>query len=337
MAAVPLPLTHPRLEGSQPALAAYARLLPLESEHPVDVRLCGWMMIHAPVEAGRDYVAECVNRCTNDEDIIAVGQGYLLYFVAYFRATLNRPTPSPSTHPSRPSMDLLQADIAAMLREAPKNHSDARKQALVRDNYRCVLSGVVDAASYEASATLQEMVQANPGMDAAPTRCSYILPEYLNQGLGDPYRLDASASVWTLLQCFGEVNPAELNGEGVHSLGNILTLGNSCHESFDRLRIWLEPVEGTKHQYLIGRGLPGYHSHLAPTVTFTTDHPELPLPDRRYLALHAACAKVVHMSGAAHLINKILREAAETKVLSGDGSSGELLAYLLSAEALMVH
>lgn len=83
MAAVPLPLTHPRLEGSQPALAAYARLLPLESEHPVDVRLCGWMMIHAPVEAGRDYVAECVNRCTNDEDIIAVGQGYLLYFVAY--------------------------------------------------------------------------------------------------------------------------------------------------------------------------------------------------------------------------------------------------------------
>lgn len=96
-------------------------------------------------------------------------------------------------------------------------------------------------------------------------------------------------------------------------------------------------LQGTKHQYLIGRGLPGYHSHLAPTVTFTTDHPELPLPDRRYLALHAACAKVVHMSGAAHLINKILREAAETKVLSGDGSSGELLAYLLSAEALMVH
>lgn len=72
-----------------------------------------------------------------------------------------------------------------------------------------MLSGVVDAASYEASATLQEMVQANPGMDAAPTRCSYILPEYLNQGLGDPYRVSVHDSIWydrlTLLEparCF---------------------------------------------------------------------------------------------------------------------------------------
>ncbi|KAF8596804.1 hypothetical protein BDV93DRAFT_610704 [Ceratobasidium sp. AG-I] len=338
MPAVPLPPKHSKLDGSPAAVTAYARLLPLESSHPVKTRLCGWMMIHAPSIAGRDYVVECVNRCTNDEEILAVGQGYLLYFVAYFKTKLHKPTPTSSAHPSRPSMDVLQADTAALLRETPQSHSNAKKLALARDNYRCMLSGHVDATSYEASAILQKMVHEKPGVNAAPTHCCHILPQYLNQRLGDPYRLDASASVWTVLRCFGDVNPEELNGEDMHRLGNILTLGTGYHDSFDRLRIWLEPVEGTEHQYLIGRSLPANHAEIkAPTVTFSTNHPELALPDRRYLALHAACAKVVHMSGAAHMISKILDEAEETKVLSGDGSSGELLAYLLSVEALMVY
>ncbi|GBE80265.1 hypothetical protein SCP_0214820 [Sparassis crispa] len=61
-------------------------------------------------------------------------------------------------------------------------------------------------------------------------------------------------------------------------------------------------------------------------VTFTTTDPELlPVPSPDYLALHAACAKVAHLSGAAKYIDKVLEDLEEMPVLSEDGSSARLL------------
>jgi len=57
---------------------------------------------------------------------------------------------------------------------------------------------------------------------------------------------------------------------------------------------------------------------------------DLILPDRRLLALHAACARVAHMSGAAEIIDKWSSEAEESQVLLADGSSGELLVAMLN-------
>jgi hypothetical protein len=50
--------------------------------------------------------------------------------------------------------------------------------------------------------------------------------------------------------------------------------------------------------------------------------------------MHAACGKVVHLSGAAEYIEKTLREMEQTKVLSGDGSLAELL---MAALHISVH
>lgn len=44
----------------------------------------------------------------------------------------------------------------------------------------------------------------------------------------------------------------------------------------------------------------------------------LDLPDPRLLALHAVCARVAHMSGAAEYIDQLKRDVEETKVLSKD-------------------
>jgi hypothetical protein len=60
-------------------------------------------------------------------------------------------------------------------------------------------------------------------------------------------------------------------------------------------------------------------------ITFTTDEKDLPLPDRRYLALHAACAKVAHLSGAGECIDMVYRDVDTTLVLAKDGSSASLL------------
>ena len=71
---------------------------------------------------------------------------------------------------------------------------------------------------------------------------------------------------------------------------------------------------------IVLRGFPEY-------VTFTTPDPaRLPVPSPKYLAIHAACAEIAHLSGAAKCINKHYRDMEEQTTLDSDGASAELLA-----------
>ena len=61
-------------------------------------------------------------------------------------------------------------------------------------------------------------------------------------------------------------------------------------------------------------------------MTFTTPNPAtLPVPSPELLALHAACAKVAHLSGAGEYIDKIDRDIEDLGVLSYDGASSNIL------------
>ena len=68
---------------------------------------------------------------------------------------------------------------------------------------------------------------------------------------------------------------------------------------------------------------------LPATITFIASA-DLPLPDPRYLALHAACAKVAHLSGAGEYIDTFYRDIDTTLVLAKDGLSVKLLAEAMS-------
>ena len=61
----------------------------------------------------------------------------------------------------------------------------------------------------------------------------------------------------------------------------------------------------------------------------------VPPPDPKLLALHATCARVAHMSGAAEFFDKLERDVEETEVLAFDGSSAHLLRNLMSPHALI--
>ncbi|KAJ7475697.1 hypothetical protein FB451DRAFT_956088, partial [Mycena latifolia] len=53
------------------------------------------------------------------------------------------------------------------------------------------------------------------------------------------------------------------------------------------------------------------------------------LPDPRLLALHAVCARVAHMSGAAEVLDKFDRDMEELQDLAEDGSTAKLLDPML--------
>jgi hypothetical protein len=52
---------------------------------------------------------------------------------------------------------------------------------------------------------------------------------------------------------------------------------------------------------------------------------ELTLPDPALIAIRAACARVVNLSGAAEQADQILRDMENSTVLSKDGSMADVL------------
>ena len=156
-----------------------------------------------------------------------------------------------------------------------------------------------------------------------------------------------AASAWAVIMQMGAVLfPDELNGADIHRLENILTMEEGLHSLFDKLGLWLEATvclnlllrcyhrsrqtyKNVPDQYTLHAAHPGILNHLPEVVTFTTST-NLPLPDPKYLAIHAACAKVAHLSAAAEYIDTVHRDVASTLVLARDGSSARVLEAALS-------
>ena len=65
-------------------------------------------------------------------------------------------------------------------------------------------------------------------------------------------------------------------------------------------------------------------------VTFMTPDPvKYPVPSRTYLGIHAACAKVAHLSGAGERIDKFNRELEDSRTLDPDGGSVDMLEHAI--------
>jgi len=54
----------------------------------------------------------------------------------------------------------------------------------------------------------------------------------------------------------------------------------------------------------------------------------IPAPDPRIIALHAACAKVAHMSAAAEYLEKVFRDPEQLRVMTDDGAFLNLVGTL---------
>jgi hypothetical protein len=81
-------------------------------------------------------------------------------------------------------------------------------------------------------------------------------------------------------------------------------------------------LESTK-DYLFARSFPEY-------VEFTTPDPiKYPVPSPTYLAIHAACAKVAHLSGAGERIDKFYRDLEDSQTLDPDGGSADMLEHAI--------
>ncbi|THH21128.1 hypothetical protein EW146_g321 [Bondarzewia mesenterica] len=322
-------------------------------------RLLGRLMTEAPTPDGHNNVANEIRSCVDlggtDDDIeerlAELGQWYVNFFLRAFRTNKGK-HPAVSHHPSRPSGKPSAEAIVQMLAIAPQDYSTSRRLALERDNYRCVISGRFDTTTRDAMRELDPTWQP-PTALTAYTELAHIIPESINANSKNPDGRKAcifliqtyASNAWTVFDGLGEVKVVddELNGKGIHCMENVMTMAGPVHTAFDYLKLWLEEDPTTPDCYHIHTLYPEDYASLGienRVVQLTSTKPVsqygeegLALPDPRIIALHAACAKVANMSGAAEYIDAVDRDLDEMKVLAHDGGSADVLAAALMMNA----
>ncbi|KAK0442443.1 hypothetical protein EV421DRAFT_1904213 [Armillaria borealis] len=96
----------------------------------------------------------------------------------------------------------------------------------------------------------------------------------------------------------------------------------NCHDSFDEFLFSLHPME-TPNEYTIQLHHPelrfvfmpppvGGRDHRVIFKDYSNSDPPIPLPNPVYIRLHAAIAGILHMSGAAEVMNEFQNKHGET-------------------------
>ncbi|KAF9011275.1 hypothetical protein BDQ17DRAFT_1420670 [Cyathus striatus] len=290
----------------------------------IDVRILGYFILHWPKTEAVLSVATAVATCDDDDKLYLQGKLYRDHIFRLFTALRKGCTPVYSTS-SRSSFE------RESLTEPPDSHDTAKVMALERDGYCCPISGLFDTKSYEAG--LCEVPEEDIGKRrlVGNTQCCHIISQSINKNLSDSDKSVFASTVWAILKAFGyKTIDEELNGVKIHRLENILTLNIDVHSAFDSLQIWLEATN-VPNTYKVQGQTPVLISGYPKTITFQ-NHAKIKrsLPSPVYLEIHASCAKVAHLSGAAEYIERITRDFEKMKVLAEDGSSAILLDNALS-------
>ncbi|KAF8878639.1 hypothetical protein CPB85DRAFT_1460449 [Mucidula mucida] len=259
--------------------------------------------------------------------IYEVGAAYRDHLLRAFRESTAAVRPPTPEHPSRASFDKLDKKWREDLIASSVNYDTSRSKTLARDGYRCKLTMAwKDSSCIEVQELSQMAIESRTGR--GPVQVCHIVNESLTQrakGTGKPKFL-------RILEMFGMKDVAETlaSANGVHSLTNLLCLGQALHTLFDKLDIWFEPTN-TKHEYTVHTAydIAEVYAHWQDTVVFsvfphryeTFRNADLPLPDPKLLVLHGICARVAQMSGAIRYFDEIDRDMKALKVLASDGST----------------
>lgn len=232
----------------------------------------------------------------------------------------------------------------ALPQGTPHRLRGLRQTCLVRDGYRCVVSGHLDLEVHNRRARRQSRrrVQQHGGF-GVQTQAAHIIPHSLNsiRSIGDALS-PAKNFVWQILNMFDTGISAELEGARIDRPSNAMILATELHHEFGKLRCYLDEVAPNVYSFRRTR----FASALSPAanpkaefITFQNHEPNgtnwADLPSARLLKLHAACCKMMEMAGAAGYVDAVIRNLdrmEEEGTLAADGTSD--LGMLLFSKGL---
>ncbi|TFK82705.1 hypothetical protein K466DRAFT_556152 [Polyporus arcularius HHB13444] len=295
-------------------------------KHLIDIRTLGYLFLHPTIDqdrlAVRNEIVSCQNQPNPHETLYELGALYIDHVLTLFRKPDDEYS-SRSDPPSRAAFDRLLKAVMENRAPSLEDHSAAKAQALLRDDHRCMVTGVLDLDSFLQDPSLQ--VEESP-VQVRGTRCCHIFPEFL----GNNEHPETARIFWATLKRFGYTGlEDQLRGVNIHRLENVLTLEHNVRVFMDKMLLWFEEVQDKEHFYRI-EVAPRVQqvAHFPQEVQFVAHH-HLALPNPEYLRIHAACCRVAHLSGAAEYLDDIYRRMERQPVLSEGGESADVLHYVL--------
>ncbi|KAK0470968.1 hypothetical protein IW261DRAFT_1513841, partial [Armillaria novae-zelandiae] len=252
-----------------------------------------------PLKAKAQLAREIID-CNNNGEFLA-GLSYL-----YVMGMIRGPVPtSLSSHSSRASFQATAGNITAALAQP----------TIMRDNYPCIVSGIVDLVGFE-----KDPMRFNeaPEVVAATTSLGHIFGQLM---------MDHKAGMTTA---------ARVKLEWAATAAAVIErfAADGLHATFDRLSFSLCPIEDDNNTYKIHTHPPNRHAtyRLPDRVTLMdATNREIPLPDRRYFQLHHACATISHLSGAGKVVEQLFPDMEDVKIFAEDRGSNHLLSLALSS------
>ncbi|KAI1783988.1 hypothetical protein LXA43DRAFT_1044466 [Ganoderma leucocontextum] len=311
------------LPHDSPASSLYATvLLPAEraaiqtTDKHVDfrvifARVVGYLLLYPPSDQARTILQGEVARCKDESDqnqaVYDLGKTYLMDLILplYWPSSTDG-TPQPLFRDyKRASFQRIQEKALQRQPERPRNVSEAKGFAFIRDGFRCMVSRVGDGFAVHGGIIPLEPQDSSSWV---PTNCCHIFPEALEleeirgDGTG-AVQMEHAAALWAILGRFGYgwIHD-ELKGAYIHRLENMMTLTPGIHAYFRNMHLWLEEAgAGQTDYYRIGVSWPlireGNDPPLPERVQFVA-RVNLPLPNPTYLHIHATCCHIAHLSGA---------------------------------------
>ncbi|CVL09111.1 uncharacterized protein FMAN_14250 [Fusarium mangiferae] len=213
-----------------------------------------------------------------------------------------------------------------------------RRDCLVRDRHRCVISRDFDMKEaerrieesgydYASDDQGQLLKEQEPG-SFAELEVAHILPHSLMTTTGNPELNKSKETALAILDMFDHDIVHLIEGPDIDRSRNALTLKIDLHRQFGNFKVFFEPTN-QPHSYRIDSTLrQPFRNPIFPVnrTFFLTPERTIDPPSARLLAVHNAICQILHLSAAGNYIDSILRDLDDGAVQS-DGSTN--LASLL--------
>ncbi|KAJ5783434.1 uncharacterized protein N7518_009111 [Penicillium psychrosexuale] len=280
---------------------------------------------YLPADGQRNLI-EDLSGCQDDQEVRQLAESI---DTGLLRPMLSTGGKTPAVTPSsrlglEDSIEYLNTfDVESVTRV---DQQRLRQECLARDGYKCAITGTWD----------MDTTPHPPGRPVHKLQAVHIIPFCLGNFRTDDERGKMSA-VWTnIFRWFPNLR-SRLNmllGD-VNREDNILMMASVFHEDFGMFHFILEPTT-VPNRYRLKKFprrscLVNYPT--ATFITLTNNDTRFRDPNPEFLAVHAAIGNILHASGPAELIEKLLRDFdGADPFLAKDGSTD--ISSLLSVSCL---
>jgi len=269
---------------------------------------------------GKSHLETDLRSFNTDEDVRIHAESLVNHLLSPFKTL--RATPNISIS-SRLGMEDSIENILAEMAEPSVRQARLKRDCLRRDGNKCVITGFTEVS------TLDRDDITTP---AEYTECAHIIPFSLGSWKDEQEARD-KAVIWvTLNRCFPSLKQKiAFDHESINNDCNAITTCADLHRKFGNFVFAFEATD-IKHSYRIKCYRPNLLSLTQTSVTFHQHDSRYALPAPELLEIHATVARILHASGKAQEIDKVLRDRDEISVLAANGTTD--IASILATTSL---